>query len=57
MASVEKMIPKMGKSKVVSWNIPPNEGFEGKIIKLNSGFSSKTCLPKGQSFFFVVLST
>ena len=40
----------MGKSKV-GWNIPPHEGFKGKIIKLNSGFSSKPCLPKGQSFF------
>ena len=33
-----------------------NEGFKGKIIKLNSGFSSKPCLPKGQSFFLAVLS-
>ena len=52
MASVlKKMIPKTGKSKV-GWKIPPYEGFKGKIIKLNSGFSSKPCLPKGQSFFF-----
>ena len=39
----------MGKSKV-SWKIPPNEGFKGKI-KLNGGFS-RPSLPKGQSFFF-----
>ena len=49
MASVKKMVPKMGKSKV-SWKIPPNEGFKGKI-KLNGGFS-RPSLPKGQSFFF-----
>jgi hypothetical protein len=29
--SPEKMVPKMGKSKV-GWNIPPHEGFKGKII-------------------------
>ena len=50
MASVlKKTVPKMGKSKA-SWNIPPNEGFKGKI-KLNGGFL-RPSLPKGQSFFF-----
>ena len=55
MASVKKWLQKWGKSKVVSWKIPPNEGFKGKIINLNGGFS-RPCLPKGQSFFFAVLS-
>jgi hypothetical protein len=41
-------------SEVVSWNIPPNEGFKGQI-KLNGGFS-RPSLPKGQSFFLAVLS-